>query len=73
MIPMGQRARSVGKVLLHGSYGALLAGLAAIGVQLLWPSIHWLAVGLSAVFGFALAALVGEKAIELLKELLGRS
>jgi len=65
---MGKRPeRDRGQRLVHGSCGAFLAALAAISVQFWWTDINWWVVGICAVFGFLLAWLVGEEAVEFLK------
>jgi hypothetical protein len=62
-----ERGRGLGQRFVHGSCGAFLALLAAISVQFWWTEINWWVVGGCAVFGFLLALLVGEEAIEFLK------
>ena len=65
---MAESERSIGQRLVHGSCGALfLAALSAIAVQFWWTDIRWWVGGVCAVFGFALAWFVGEKAIDFLK------
>ena len=65
---MGERRRSLGQFLVHGSCGAFLAALSAISVQFWWTDVNWLVVGICAVFGFLLAGFVGDEAIEFLKQ-----
>ncbi len=67
---MGEKSDSVGQRLVHSSCSAFLAALLGIVVQFWWEGINWWFVGICAVFGFVLAWLVGEEAIEFLKSVL---
>lgn len=51
----------------HASIGAFLAALAGISVQFWWTEVNWWAVGAFAAFGFVLAWILGEQAIDFLK------
>ncbi len=53
----------------HGCIGAFLAGLTGISVQWFWHDVNWWVVGACLVFGFILAWILGEQAIDFLKTL----
>ena len=66
---MGKRQRrGVRQFLIHGSVGAFLAALIAVSVQFWRHDINWIFVAIAAVFGFLLCGLLGDDALDFLKE-----
>jgi hypothetical protein len=66
---MEDHGRSIGQRLVHGSCGAFLGALTALSVQLWLTDINWWIVAICGIFGFVLAWILGEQAIEFLKSL----
>lgn len=64
-----ETGRSVGQRFVHGLCGALLGALIGLGVQFWTPGFHWWLVGVFAAVGLVLGLIVGDEAIDFLKNL----
>lgn len=66
---IGVEERTANQRFRHGAIGAILMGASAIFIQFWLEEVHWWAVGIAAVVGFALAWFAGETAIEIFKSI----
>ncbi|MES2823498.1 MAG: hypothetical protein V4732_07845 [Pseudomonadota bacterium] len=66
---MTSEKRKTSEILLHGFYGAFLGAIILISVQWWVGPINQMYVVFGALFGFLLGAIVGERAVDFLKDL----
>jgi hypothetical protein len=66
---MTTNKRKTSEILLHGIYGAFLGAILLISIQWWIGPINQKYVVFAALFGFLMGAIVGERAVDFLKDL----